>query len=190
MFAARRLRQLAGTPPQRSSTSAPASPQPGHQNVDFKPLHGDVFPSRASLTVNVQRNVVHSKTNSMDNKVEKKYAGPTFHNSPAPETLPIPVFAAARSAGNSPIEKLPPVAPFFAEAASPQLNSSRPLPLQAPAPAPGWYGHYSMPAAMHYGVPETMATSSYPNHMSGPYNGDQLMEISQNLRMLLKIQSQ
>jgi hypothetical protein len=137
----------------------------------------------------MERPMVHTKTNSADKVllVEKKstlYAGPTFHNSPAPTSLPIPVFA--RSAGNSPTEKMP--APFFGEAASPQLNSTRPL---ATAP-PTWNGHYSMPMSMsmNYNVPDRMATSSYPQLPTAPYNGDQLMEISQNLRMLLKIQSQ
>ncbi|KAF9354564.1 hypothetical protein BGX34_010944 [Mortierella sp. NVP85] len=186
---ASRRRQLASNQPQRS-TSAPTVPQlrRGHQEVDSKPHRGDVYPSRASLPMELQqRPMVHTKTNSADKVmlVEKKsplYAGPTFHNSPAPTSLPIPVFA--RSAGNSPTEKTP--APFFGEAASPQLNSTRPL-VTAP---PTWNGHYSMPMSMNYNVPDRMATSSYPQLPTAPYNGDQLMEISQNLRMLLKIQSQ
>lgn len=134
-----------------------------------------VYPSRASVALEVQRPNALAKANSADKvmQAEKKYAGPTFHNSPAPESLPIPVFA--RSAGNSPtepvMEKLPLPAPFFAEAASPQLNSTRPFVMQSPAP--GWYGHYSMPMPA-----------------SGHCKDDQLLEISQNLRMLLKIQSQ
>ncbi|GJJ71412.1 hypothetical protein EMPS_03762 [Entomortierella parvispora] len=132
------------------------------------------------------------------NASEKKglYAGPTFHNSPAPTSLPIPAFT--RSLGNSPVE--PPVerlpsAPFFAEAASPQLNNMR---IQEKAlqyetmgwpgmhqsmPVPPSYGHMSMGG--HYNVPERMATSSYsPSHppqQIGRPGVDQLSEISQNL---------
>lgn len=128
---------------------------------------------------------------------EKKstlYAGPTFHNSPAPTSLPIPAFA--RSWGNSPVEpaveKLP-ASPFFAEAASPQLNSLRPHRTQSETS--GWTAHHSMPAhsfnmGFNYQVPERMVTSGYP--MDGPtmQGTDQLMEISQNIRNLLKIPSQ
>ncbi|KAF9149438.1 hypothetical protein BG015_008765 [Linnemannia schmuckeri] len=117
------------------------------------------------------------------------YAGPTFHNSPAPTSLPIPSFA--RSLGNSPVEpsveKLP-SAPFFGEAASPQLNSMR---LQSSQQSiPNWSGYQSTPTGMSYNVPDHMATSSFVPHGSIPHGSDQLMEISQNLRMLLKIQSQ
>jgi len=138
---------------------------------------------------------------------EKKvlYAGPTFHNSPAPTSLPIPAFT--RSLGNSPVE--PPVerlpsAPFFAEAASPQLNNMRIQERALQHETTGWPGmHQSMPVPPsygymsmggHYNVPERMATSSYsPSHppqQIGRPGADQLSEISQNLRMLLKIQSQ
>ncbi|KAF9338304.1 hypothetical protein BGZ91_008933 [Linnemannia elongata] len=117
------------------------------------------------------------------------YAGPTFHNSPAPTSLPIPSFA--RSLGNSPVEpsveKLP-SSPVFGDAASPQLNSMR---LQSPQQlTPNWNGHLSTPIGMSYNVPNRMATSSFVPHGSVPHGSDQLMEISQNLRMLLKIQSQ
>ncbi|KAF9080481.1 hypothetical protein BGX23_002098 [Mortierella sp. AD031] len=128
---------------------------------------------------------------------EKKstlYAGPTFHNSPAPTSLPLPAFA--RSWGNSPVEpvveKLP-ASPFFAEAASPQLNSLRPQRTQSENS--GWTAHHSMPAhsfnmGYNYQVPGRMATSGYP--MDGPTmrGTDELMEISQNIRNLLKIPSQ
>jgi hypothetical protein len=117
------------------------------------------------------------------------YAGPTFHNSPAPASLPIP--SSARSLGNSPVvpsaEKLP-SSPFFGEAASPQLNNMR---LQSPQQStPNWNGHHSTPIGMSYNVPDRMATSSSVPQGSVPSGSDQLMEISQNLRMLLKIQSQ
>ncbi|KAK3813629.1 MAG: hypothetical protein J3R72DRAFT_61511 [Linnemannia gamsii] len=123
---------------------------------------------------------------------EKKnglYAGPTFHNSPAPTSLPLPSFG--RSVGSSPVEasveKLP-SGPSFGEAASPQLNSMR---LQYPhQPSPNWTGHHSTPLGMGYNVPDRMATSSFVPHGSVSHGSDQLMEISQNLRMLLKIQSQ
>ncbi|KAF9962901.1 hypothetical protein BGZ65_007295 [Modicella reniformis] len=194
-FPDRRFRQLAASPKQQPSPAPTVLPQSrrGHLNVDTKLLQADVYPSRASLIQVMQRPNVHTaKTHSADKVMlaertptSARYAGPTFHNSPAPDTLPIPTFA--RSAGNSPIEpsmeKLP-SAPFFAEAASPQLNSMRPLAMQSPAP--GWYGHHSMPMAVNYNVPDRMATSSFTPHVSGPYNVD-LMEISQNLRMLLKI---
>jgi hypothetical protein len=126
---------------------------------------------------------------------EKKnglYAGPTFHNSPAPASLPIPSFA--RSLGNSPIEPLVeklPSAPFFGEAASPQLNSMHIQSPQLSSLPSNWNGHHSAPMGMNYNVPDRMATSSFVPHDSVPHHGsDQLMEISQNLRMLLKIQSQ
>ncbi|KAF9287357.1 hypothetical protein BGZ74_001087 [Mortierella antarctica] len=167
------------------------------------------------------------------------YAGPTFHNSPAPTSLPIPAFLQAISessekaaASSSSSTSSSPVvssastspSPFFAEAASPQLNSARlhvhsepgwghsmphqsmppmmvpfhpqmmpmpPMPHMMPMP----YHPMPMPMAYHphpphmgynYNVPERMATSSFtPNESS-----DQLQEISQNLRNLLKIQSQ
>ncbi|KAF9947568.1 hypothetical protein BGZ72_010469 [Mortierella alpina] len=125
---------------------------------------------------------------------EKKsalYAGPTFHNSPAPTSLPIPAFA--RSAGNSPVEpsveQLPLPALVFAEAASPQLNSMRPqMPVQNTTQH--WHAHHSVPVGFGYNVPERMATSSFTPHEAGKHGVDQLMEISQNLRTLLKIQSQ
>ena len=127
---------------------------------------------------------------------EKKnglYAGPTFHNSPAPTSLPIPCFA--RSLNNSPvepsIEKLP-SAPFFGEAASPQLNSMRiqPQPQQSSPNWTGYHSTYSTHIGAHYNVPDRMATSSFVPYGAEPYGSDQLTEISQNLRMLLKIQSQ
>ncbi|KAF9155453.1 hypothetical protein BG015_009829 [Linnemannia schmuckeri] len=122
---------------------------------------------------------------------EKKstlYAGPTFHNSPAPTSLPIPAFA--RSWGNSPVEpaveKLP-ASPFFAEAASPHLNSLRPQRTQSETS--GWTAHHSMPAHS-FNMGYNYQTSGYS--IDGPtmHGTDQLMEISQNIRNLLKIPSQ
>ncbi|ORZ10681.1 hypothetical protein BCR41DRAFT_129165 [Lobosporangium transversale] len=162
-----------------------------HQNMDGA-QHGS---SRGPYPMDMpQRPTVTIKTNSADKVMlmEKKtslYAGPTFHNSPAPTSLPIPAFS--RSAGNSPteptVDRLP-SSPFFAEAASPQLNSMRPF--TVPSPTEGWTGHYSMPLTHGYNVPDRMATSSFTPHGPAPDSVAHLMEISQSLRNLLKIQSQ
>ncbi|KAF9174851.1 hypothetical protein BGX21_001534 [Mortierella sp. AD011] len=159
----RRHRQMAGSPPRRPN-SAPVQSRNG---------------PKASSADKVM----------LAEKKSTLYAGPTFHNAPPPTSLPIPAFA--RSPANTPaeptVERLPST-PFFAEAASPQLNSMRPqMAQQQPT---GWTGHHSMPVAHHYNVPERMATSSFTPHAPGQYGVDQLMEISQNLRTLLKIQSQ
>jgi hypothetical protein len=193
------------SPLQRPS-SAPVMPQSRHVNMmsSYQAHH-------------VPR--MHSADKVIVTAPEKNglYAGPTFHNSPAPTSLPIPAFT--RSLGNSPseppLERLP-SAPFFAEAASPQLNSmrlqERPMVPQQHHETMSWPGlhqtHHqyqlSMPVAtsygnsnnLHYNVPERMATSSYSPALQHqqPIGGrpgvDQLTEISQNLRMLLKIQSQ
>ncbi|CAO3563829.1 unnamed protein product [Mortierella alpina] len=132
---------------------------------------------------------------------EKKsalYAGPTFHNSPAPTSLPIPAFVSSLG-GNFAEPPMPPPIPFFAEAASPQLNSMRPQRTQSETSG-GWLAHQSMPGLSsrqepsfsgHYPLPERMATSNYTmNSPPVPHGADHLTEISQNLRSLLKIQSQ
>ncbi|KAF9567064.1 hypothetical protein EC968_003533 [Mortierella alpina] len=132
---------------------------------------------------------------------EKKsvlYAGPTFHNSPAPTSLPIPAFVSSLG-GNFAEPSMPPPIPFFAEAASPQLNSMRPQRSQSETNG-GWLAHQSMPGLStrqdpffngHSPLPERMTSSTYtmdsPPALHGP---DHLTEISQNLRSLLKIQSQ
>ncbi|KAG0279823.1 hypothetical protein BGZ96_001804 [Linnemannia gamsii] len=211
---------LSVSPPQRPY-SAPvvpqlrkgmATPQKQHNNYQHngqqqyghrKPGFGSAAAFPTDMGDNLLRPNV-TKATSADKimladrvAAEKKstlYAGPTFHNSPAPTSLPIPAFA--RSWGNSPVEpaaeKLP-ASPFFAEAASPQLNSARPQRTQSETS--GWTAHHSMPAHSfnmnyNYQVPERMATSGYP--MDGPtmHGTDQLMEISQNIRNLLKIPSQ
>lgn len=142
-----------------------------------------------------------AKANSTDklalaDRVAEKnrlYAGPTFHNSPAPNSLPIPAFS--RSLSGSPVEPAGEMipSPFFAEAASPQLNSMR---QRTQSETTGWNHHHSMPGMpfqpneFNYRLPDRMATSSYSiseHHLHGP---NQLTEISQNLRNLLKIQSQ
>ncbi|KAK5823541.1 hypothetical protein F5H01DRAFT_137680 [Linnemannia elongata] len=210
---------LSVSPPQRPS-SAPVVPQlrkgmamPQKQHNHYphngqqqygnrKPSFGSVsaFPTDMGdgLRPNVTKATSADKIMLADRVVAEKkstlYAGPTFHNSPAPTSLPIPAFA--RSWGNSPVEpaveKLP-ASPFFAEAASPQLNSLRPQRTQSETS--GWTAHHSMPAhsfnmGFNYQVPDRMATSGYP--MDGPtmHGTDQLMEISQNIRNLLKIPSQ
>ncbi|KAG0247092.1 hypothetical protein BG011_002051, partial [Mortierella polycephala] len=214
--------QPAAISPQRSS-SAPVVPQlrkgmttPQKYQSDAQGSHqqfGGRKPSFGSASAfpldmaDSQLRPSVSKANSADKvmladrvNADKKstlYAGPTFHNSPAPTSLPIPAFA--RSWGNSPIEsaveKLPP-SPFFAEAASPQLNSMRPQRTQSEAS--GWMAHNSMPGILphhasigvNFHLPERMTTSSYSLDMPTMHEADHLMEISQNLRNLLKIQSQ
>ena len=149
-----------------------------------------------------------TKTNSADRimladrvAAEKKsalYAGPTFHNSPAPTSLPIPAFVG--SLGGSFAEPpMPPPIPFFGEAASPQLNSMRPQRTQSETSG-GWLAHQSMPGLSTrqepsfnslYPLPERMAAANYTMESSSALHGvDHLTEISQNLRSLLKIQSQ
>ncbi|KAG0054851.1 hypothetical protein BGZ83_010303 [Gryganskiella cystojenkinii] len=192
---------LSATPLQRPS-SAPVMPQSRHgiMMASPQPHH---LPK------------VHMAATAVTGEKKGLYAGPTFHNSPAPTSLPIPAFT--RSLGNSPVEtpvERLPSAPFFAEAASPQLNSMRlqersmvPQPQHDTMSWPGLhhnhhqyhsYGNNNMQMGpTHYNVPERMATSSYSptlqqqQHIGGGRPGvDQLTEISQNLRMLLKIQSQ
>lgn len=123
-------------------------------------------------------------------KKNELYAGPTFHNSPAPTSLPIPSFA--RSLGNSSVEPLVEKlsAPSFGEAASPQLNSMYLQSPQQSSPTSNGSGHHTPPMGMNYYVPDRMATSSFVPHSTPRHGSDQLMEISQNLRVLLKIQSQ
>ncbi|KAF9405162.1 hypothetical protein BGZ94_003725 [Podila epigama] len=125
------------------------------------------------------------------------YAGPTFHNSPAPASLPIPAFT--RSLGGSPVETsvetIP--SPFFAEAASPQLNNS--VRQRTQSETTGWTAHHSMPGmpfqrshmGLNYQLSEHMGTMTY-SISEHPYQScaDELTEISQNLRNLLKIQGQ
>ncbi|KAF9349723.1 hypothetical protein BGX26_012011 [Mortierella sp. AD094] len=213
---------LSGSPPQRPN-SAPIIPQPRkgiptlqkQQNNGSGNKHGGFarkpsFGSASTLPLDEtdsQSRPNMSKASSADeimlaNRVvsEKKsaglYAGPTFHNSPDPTSLPIPAFS--RSFGSSPsesqVEKSP--APFFGEAASPKLNSMRPQRTQSETS--GRMSHQSMPGmtpyqlslGLNYNLPDRMATSSYT--MDGPmlHGSDQLMEITQSLRSILKIPSQ
>ncbi|KAG0024913.1 hypothetical protein BGZ82_010328 [Podila clonocystis] len=226
----------ARSPPVQNMTRGPRQNRP-----NSAPVHQTQNYARQSF----QSTELRSQGPNSDrvNRPQEKnglYAGPTFHNSPAPTSLPIPAFLQAISessektaASSSSSTSSSPVvssastspSPFFAEAASPQLNSAR-LPVRS---EPGWghsphqsmppmmvpfhpqmmpmppmphmmpmpYHHHSMPMPMayhphpphmgyNYNVPERMATSSFtPNESS-----DQLLEISQNLRNLLKIQSQ
>ncbi|KAG0047666.1 hypothetical protein BGZ83_007310 [Gryganskiella cystojenkinii] len=218
--------QLSCSPPQRPS-SAPAVPQPRkgmnahHRSADYglinmyqnqsglgnrKPSFGSASTlplgvTDAQFRPNVAKAVSADKIMLADRVCAEKnklYAGPTFHNSPAPTSLPIPAFS--RSLGGSPAEhavEMLPTTPFFAEAASPQLNSAR---LRTQSETTGWTGHHSMPGmplqrsnlGLNYQLPDRMATSSYTFDESTTMmqGSDQLMEISQNLRSLLKIQSQ
>lgn len=202
-------RQLNQAPPQRPS-SAPSVAQLRNGRLHDNGLsrngiqsQGYPFVGKAAHPMEMMQRPSASacKASSADRVLladrvpaEKKsalYAGPTFHNSPAPTSLPIPAFA--RSAGNSPVEpsveQLPLTALFFAEAASPQLNSMRPQ-LSVQNSPQQWHSHHSVPVGFGYNVPERMATSSFTPHEAGKHGVDQLMEISQNLRTLLKIQSQ
>ncbi|KAF9978388.1 hypothetical protein BGZ73_002567 [Actinomortierella ambigua] len=195
------------------------------------------FGSASALPLdNARPNV--TKTSSADKVVladrvaaekAKLYAGPTFHNSPAPTSLPIPAFS--RSLGGSPMEPSVETLPTtFPEASSPYLNSSRQrtqsdnysfntMVATKPMSIPGYplppsqggvypHDHHHLAAVYHppppvpphlqhpyqgygygYNVPDRMATSSFaPVNNEGQV--DRLMEISQNLRTLLKIQSQ
>ncbi|KAG0260510.1 hypothetical protein DFQ27_003492 [Actinomortierella ambigua] len=192
------------------------------------------FGSASTLPLDTSRPNV-TKTSSADKVVladrvaaekAKLYAGPTFHNSPAPTSLPIPAFS--RSLSGSPLEPSAETLPTtFAEASSPHLNSSRQrtqsdnysfnaIATTKPMSVPGYplqlaqggvypHGHHPQlspyhappPAPQHpyqghgygYNVPDRMATSSFaPVNNNGQV--DHLMEISHNLRTLLKIQSQ
>ncbi|KAG0082158.1 hypothetical protein BGZ93_000606 [Podila epicladia] len=225
------------SPPVQNMTRAPRPNRP-----NSAPVHQTQNYARQSFQSSELRS--HGPNSDRVNRPQDKnglYAGPTFHNSPAPTSLPIPAFlqaisessekaavSSSSSTSSSPVVSSASTSPtpFFAEAASPQLNSAR-LPVHS---EPGWghsmphqsmppmmvpfhpqmmpmppmphmmpmpYHHHSMPMPMtyhphpphmgyNYNVPERMATSSFtPNESS-----DQLLEISQNLRNLLKIQSQ
>ncbi|KAG0320083.1 hypothetical protein BG000_003696 [Podila horticola] len=223
------------SPPVQNMTKGPRQNRP-----NSAPVHHTQNFARQSFQSTELRS--HGPNSDRVNRPQEKnglYAGPTFHNSPAPTSLPIPAFlqaisessekatSSSSSTSSSPVVSTASTSPspFFAEAASPQLNSAR-LPVHS---EPGWgpmphqsmppmmvpfhpqmmpmppmphmmpipYHHHSMPMPMayhphpphmgyNYNVPERMATSSFtPNESS-----DQLLEISQNLRNLLKIQSQ
>ncbi|KAG0211682.1 hypothetical protein BGX28_007576 [Mortierella sp. GBA30] len=109
----------------------------GSQHVNSVRSQRPSFGSPSVLPVDVteaQQRRSSAKTIPADKSVsvdrtanEKKinlYAGPTFHNSPAPTCLPIPAFGSPwRSSSVEP--SMPAPAPFFAEAASPQLNNTR-----------------------------------------------------------------
>ncbi|KAG0267616.1 hypothetical protein BGZ95_002811 [Linnemannia exigua] len=183
-------RHVINSPPQRPF-SAPVPHTQSVQRTSYV-SRASAFQAHSSMDMMQRPGSADSVMLAGRVPVEKKnglYAGPTFHNSPAPTSLPIPSFG--RSLGSSPVEpsaeKLP-SGPFFGEAASPQLNSLR---LQYPQqPSPNWTGRHSTPLGVGYNVPDRMATSSFVPHGSASHGSDQLMEISQNLRILLKIQSQ
>lgn len=124
------------------------------------------------------------------------YAGPTFHNSPAPTCLPIPAFAKSWSNGNFATEPLvdnQPTTPFFGDGASPHLNSMRPQRTQSDTT--GWTAYNSLPempstVGLSFQQPDHVVTSSYVADVPASQGTDQLIDIGQNLRSLLKIQSQ
>ena len=180
--------------PNQSRNNNNNSNQQGGAGMTHNPSFGSGL-STYTERPNVVKTNLADKIALADRVAEKSrlYAGPTFHNSPAPNSLPIPAFS--RSLGGSPvepaIETIP--SPVFAEAASPQLNSMR---QRTQSETTGWNHHHSMPGmpfqpnGFNYRLPDRMVTSSYSiseHHVHGP---DQLTEISQNLRNLLKIQSQ
>ncbi|KAF9307085.1 hypothetical protein BG003_000811, partial [Podila horticola] len=205
---------LSSSPPQRPN-SAPIIPQPrkgmntqarepnqgrninnqqGGAGMTRKLSFGSGLPLD-TVRPNVAKASSADKIMLADRVAEKSrlYAGPTFHNSPAPNSLPIPTFS--RSLGGSPVEPtvetIP--SPFFAEAASPQLNSMR---QRTQSETTGWTNHHSMPGmpfqpnGLSYCLPDRMATSGYSIPEQHLHRPDRLTEISQNLRSLLKIQSQ
>ncbi|GJJ70253.1 hypothetical protein EMPS_02602 [Entomortierella parvispora] len=215
--------QLSCSPPQRPS-SAPAVPQPRKgplRTVDLNQANllknkgglGNRKPSFGSSSTlsldgaiasqfrpNVSKAVSADKIMLADRVCAEKnklYAGPTFHNSPAPTSLPIPAFSL--SLGGSPSDNSveTPSPPFFGEATSPQLNSTR---QRTQSETAGWTSHHSMPGMLihqtttndgfDYQLPDRITTSSYNVDEPLLLGSNQLLEISQNLRSLLKIQSQ
>ncbi|KAF9332195.1 hypothetical protein BG006_004935 [Podila minutissima] len=213
-FHASKQCDLSSSPPQRPN-SAPVLPQPrkGMNTQARQPNQGRNINNQQGgagmtrklsfgsglLLDTVRLNVVKAssadKIMLADRVAEKSrlYAGPTFHNSPAPNSLPIPAFS--RSLGGSPVEPAVEMipSPFFAEAASPQLNSMR---QRTQSETTSWTNHHSMPGipfqtnGLSYHLPDRMVTSSYSIPEHHLHRSDQLTAISQNLRSLLKIQSQ
>ncbi|KAF8971995.1 hypothetical protein BGZ46_010174, partial [Entomortierella lignicola] len=231
---------LSGSPPQRPN-SAPIIPQPrkgipntqkqqnnGHhhqrQNGGFarKPSFGSasalpldetdsLFRPNMPKASSADEIMLANRVNS-EKKLAGLYAGPTFHNSPDPTSLPIPAFSRPASSGTSPaatesqVEQLP--TPFFGEGASPQLNSMRPQlnnsnnivrPQRTQSETSGWIAHQSMPGmtpyqmslGLNYNLPDRMVTSSYTTTYTsdGPmlHGADQLMEITRGIRTLLNM---
>ncbi|KAG0100280.1 hypothetical protein BGZ93_002852 [Podila epicladia] len=213
-FRASKQCNISSSPPQRPN-SAPVIPQTrkgmntqarqpnqgrnsnnqqGGAGMTHKLSFGSGLPLD-TVRPNVAKASSTDKIMSADRLAEKSrlYAGPTFHNSPAPNSLPIPAFS--RSLGGSPVEPTVEMvsSPFFAEAASPQLNSMR---QRTQSETASWPNHHSMPGipfqtnGLSYRLPDRMATSSYSIPEHHLHRSDQLTEISQSLRSLLKIQSQ
>ncbi|KAG0226328.1 hypothetical protein B0O80DRAFT_427173 [Mortierella sp. GBAus27b] len=207
--------------PQRPN-SAPGAPQPrkgslamqqrqqntgsGHNQQQLRQSGRPASESMADLpsdSADTQPRPIVSKASSADKVTlahrvvtEPKsilYAGPTFHNSPAPASLPIPAFATPLFSGTSGTELPFENQPFFGDGASPHLNSMRPQRTQSETT--GWTAHHSLPGmssttGISYHIPDRIATSSYVADGPATHGTDQLMEISQSLRNLLKIQSQ
>jgi len=145
----------------------------------------------------------------------KLYAGPTFHNSPAPSDLPMPSFfgkSSSPSSGNSLFtvpentssvhdnysspssgntsddevfsmdELEQPRVPYYSETSTLRRQKSKEL-LRILS-ATNTRQHQTAAAYM---VPERMATAHHPMHV---YPSNDLNELSENLRSLLKIHGQ
>ncbi|KAF9932432.1 hypothetical protein BGZ65_004483 [Modicella reniformis] len=207
--------QLSASPPQRPR-SAPAVPQPRkgmatpqrQQNQQQQQSSGgasgkpnsDSVADLASVATDNQSRPNVSKASSADKVMladrvlaEKRnnlYAGPTFHNSPAPTCLPIPAFAKSWGNGNIETESSMDTlssTPFFGEGASPHLNSMRPLRTQSETT--GWAAYPSTDELSHL-LPDRIVTSNYMADTPMNYGTDQFSDIAQDLRNLLKIQNQ
>ncbi|KAF9366569.1 hypothetical protein BGX34_001114 [Mortierella sp. NVP85] len=192
-------------PQRQQNTNAGNTSQQQQQHQRHSGSSGKPSPDRAAdvssdptdsqLRPNVAKAISADKVMLADRMVVDKkaglYAGPTFHNSPAPASLPIPAFAKPCNSiapTELSLDHLPST-PFFSDGASPHLNSMRPQ--RAQSEPTGWTAHHSLP-----GMPSTPGPYYHmPDYLASPYisdahGTDQLMEISQNLRNLLKIQSQ
>jgi len=154
----------------------------------------------------------------------KLYAGPTFHNSPAPSDLPMPSFYgkslgkessplsviggnnlftvpentssipsydyySSPSSGNTSDDELfsmddlePPKVPYYSETSTLRKQKSQELLRMLSATNTRQYQ-----TAAAYMVPERMATAHHPMHV---YPSNDLNELSENLRSLLKIHGQ
>ncbi|KAF9415244.1 hypothetical protein BGZ94_000151 [Podila epigama] len=172
-------------------TSAPAVVAPRHGAVAKANIGSFAVSTAADLSLRPHSGQKASNSAGNSPRQQEKnglYAGPTFHNSPAAASLPIPAFLQGMTGNSSPVvmseEKSSSTcsstssspAPAFAEAASPQLNSARPQSLPQPQVQhqhSGWSGHQSMPVPtshvhqMHQ-VPLPMAYHPHAHMMPMP----------------------
>ncbi len=122
--------------------------------------------------------------------IPKLYAGPTFHNSPAPSDLPMPSFY-SKSLGKDPSplsvggNNLFSNVPYYPE--TPTLRKQKSQELLRILAAANARQHQTAAAYM---VPERMATAHHPMKVYPANNGLNLNEISETLRSLLKIHGQ